>query len=96
MDNSIVGIIRRLQTEKRRILSEMARVESALAALDGASAGKRTKGLSRMSLAGRERIAAAQRARWARFRKNSPARIIRGQMARATSQSGRSGKKGKG
>jgi len=68
MDNSIIGIIRRLQNERKRIISEMARVESALAALNGAQA---PKGTPRMSMAGRERIAAAQRERWARFRKNA-------------------------
>ena len=48
----------------------VARLEAALAALNGGSYGKRTGTRSRMSAAARARIAAAQRARWAKVRRN--------------------------
>ena len=60
-------IVRQLQTEKDRLIRELRAIGSALAAF-GATSGKKMT-VRRISAAGRERIAAAQRARWAKLRR---------------------------
>jgi hypothetical protein len=62
--SSVVG---QLRSERARIAKELERLDAALAALNGAS-GKKRPGV--LSPAARERIAAAQRARWAKVRAN--------------------------
>jgi hypothetical protein len=54
----------------KELKAERSRLDAAINALEGVSsngAGPRKRGT--MSLAGRRRIAAAQRARWAKFKK---------------------------
>jgi len=76
MAKSIVNtIVDQLQTERTRLESELRRVSAALSAFGKAymNGGKPPKAAERsrrgtISAAGRKRIAAAQRARWAKVR----------------------------
>jgi hypothetical protein len=73
---NLTGVIRQLQKERQRVHGEMKRLNAALAALGsfGNLGGKAVKGIrtprkrSPMSAAARKRIAAAQRARWAKWK----------------------------
>jgi hypothetical protein len=64
---NIGGVVRMLKKEQDRLTKELRRIGAALAAFGTAAYGqrRRTRG---MSAAGRARIAAAQRARWAKVR----------------------------
>lgn len=69
------GIVRELKTQRDRAQREMERLNAALMALGGlGSRNGRSKGVRAakkrkpMSAAARKRIAAAQRARWARVK----------------------------
>jgi hypothetical protein len=70
------GVIRQLQKERQRVHGEMKQLDAALAALGslGNLGGKAATGIrapkkrSPMSAAARKRIAAAQRARWAKWK----------------------------
>lgn len=62
----MTAVIQQLQKERSRAAREVAQLDSALAALNG-TGGKRS-GTRPLSAAARERIAAAQRARWARVK----------------------------
>ena len=54
----------------KRLIEERNRLNAAIAALQGVSNGAPRRGRKRnMSAAGRARIAAAQRARWAKFKR---------------------------
>jgi hypothetical protein len=61
-----------LKQERNRLVAEMKRVEGALNALGNSSSGingtRKVAGKSRFSEATRARMAAAQRARWAKAR----------------------------
>jgi hypothetical protein len=57
-------VVRQLQKERKRLEDELERVSAALSAF-GKVYMKKTR---RISAAGRKRIAAAQRARWAKIR----------------------------
>ena len=63
----IASVVRQLREERDRGSEEVQRLDAALAALNGNSYGKRT-GRVTLSAAARARIAAAQRARWAKVR----------------------------
>jgi len=63
----IATVVRQLRKERERAAKEVQRLDAALAALDENSYGRRTGG-GRLSAAARARIAAAQRARWAKVR----------------------------
>jgi hypothetical protein len=63
----IATVVRQLRSERRRAANEVERLDAAIAALGGSTYGRRN-GDSRMSAAARERIAAAQRARWEKVR----------------------------
>ena len=65
MDN-LNGIVRLLKKEQDRLTTELRGIGAALAAF-GHTYGKGT-GTRRLSTAARARIAAAQKARWAKFR----------------------------
>jgi len=60
---NLTSVLYQLEQERTRLASELARLNNALSALNGT--GPSRKG--RMSAAGRARIAAGQRARWAKF-----------------------------
>jgi|SRR5579859_1845212 len=67
---NLAGVVQQLKRERDQAATVVERLDAALAALNGGSYGKRTRTRSRMSAAGRERIVAAQKARWARVRRN--------------------------
>ena len=64
----LAGIVGQLKKEHARAIKEVKGIAAAIAAF-GATYGK-TKKRRKMSAAARSRIAAAQRARWAKVRKN--------------------------
>ena len=66
---NLAGIVRQLKKEHARAVKEVKGIAAAIAAF-GAAYGKTTK-RRKLSAAARSRIAAAQRARWARARKNA-------------------------
>jgi hypothetical protein len=74
---NLTGVIRQLRKEKQRVHAEMERLNAALEALGSVGGLERKSKRSRMpkvrrpmSTAGRKKIAAAQRARWAKWKKN--------------------------
>lgn len=66
---TLAGVVQQLRRERDRAAETVEQLDAALAALTGVS-GKRTGARREISAAGRARIAAAQRARWARVRRN--------------------------
>jgi hypothetical protein len=64
------GVVKQLKKEHERLTREIKGIAAALAAF-GAAYGKGRGARGRMSAAGRARIAAAQKARWAKLRGNS-------------------------
>ena len=67
---NLAGVVRQLRRERDQTARVVERLDAALAALNGGSYGKRSGTRSRLSLAARARISAAQRARWAKVRGN--------------------------
>lgn len=67
---NLTGVVRMLQQEQNRLTREIKAISAALAAF-GATYGRGKRSSARMSAAGRARIAAAQRARWAKVRGKS-------------------------
>lgn len=67
--SNLTGVVRLLKKEQDRLSRELRGIGAALAAF-GHAYGKGT-GTRNLSVAARARIAAAQRARWARVRKNA-------------------------
>jgi hypothetical protein len=65
---SMAGVVQQLQQERDRAAKTIKQLDAALAALAGGSHGKRTGTRRTISAAGKARIAAAQRARWAKVR----------------------------
>jgi hypothetical protein len=65
----MAAVIQQLQKERERAAREVAQLDAALSALNGV-AGRRGRTRT-LSAAARERIAAAQRARWARVKTNT-------------------------
>jgi hypothetical protein len=63
------GVVQQLRKERDQAARTVEQLDLALAALTGVS-GKRTGTRRKMSAAGRARIAAAQRARWAKVRRD--------------------------
>jgi hypothetical protein len=73
---NLTGVVRQLQKERQRVHGEMERLNAALAALGSlgeiggkSKASRAHKGRRPMSIAARRKIAAAQRARWAKWKK---------------------------
>jgi hypothetical protein len=64
------GVVQMLKEEHERLTKKMKAITAALSAF-GAAYGKQTGTQGRMSAAGRARIAAAQRARWAKVKAKS-------------------------
>jgi len=64
---NLAGVVQLLRKEHGRLTKELHGVRAALAAF-GSAYGKRTGTRGRLSVAARARIAAAQRARWAKVR----------------------------
>ena len=66
------GVVQQLRKERDQAARTVEQLDAALAALDGRSSyGRRTGIRRKISAAGRARIAAAQRARWAKIRRKS-------------------------
>lgn len=65
--NNLVVVLRKLEQERTRLASHLGRLNSAISALTGVSHDG-TRPVPRISAAGRARIAAAQRARWAKVK----------------------------
>ena len=63
----LAGLVQQLKKERDQAAKTVQRLDAALAALGGTS-GRKTGGGNRLSAAARARIAAAQRARWAKVR----------------------------
>jgi predicted transcriptional regulator len=66
---NIADVVQQLQKERDQAARTVEQLDAALAALAGTS-GRRAGRRGRLSAAARERIAAAQRARWAKARAN--------------------------
>ena len=64
------AVVRLLKAEHDQLNKQLQGISAALSAF-GAAYGKRTARRSKMSAAGRERIAAAQRLRWSKLKRNS-------------------------
>ena len=63
------GIVKMLTKERNRVQLQLSGLNAALSAFAGVYAGTKPSGKKRtISAAGRKRIAAAQRARWAKIR----------------------------
>ena len=60
-------VVKQLHQERNRLSSQMEALNRAISALDGVSSNGARRGRG-MSAAGRARIAAAQKARWARIK----------------------------
>jgi hypothetical protein len=73
--NNLAGVVRLLRKEQDRLTKELRGIGAALAAF-GNTYGRRT-GTRNMSASARARIAAAQRARWARVRETAKVVPIR-------------------
>jgi hypothetical protein len=67
---NLAGVVRQLKNEHHRLDKEIRAIAAALAAF-GASHVKPASTHRNISAAGRAKIAAAQRARWAKIRKSS-------------------------
>jgi hypothetical protein len=67
---NLAGVVQQLRKERDQAAKTVEQLDAALAALNGLASGKRTGTRTRLSLAARARIAAAQRARWAKVRRN--------------------------
>jgi hypothetical protein len=63
---SVSGIVKQLKKEHTRLTDELHKVSAALTAFVGVYRGATPKRKGTMSAAGRKRIAAAQRTRWAK------------------------------
>jgi hypothetical protein len=66
----IQTVVQQLELERRRLQTELHKVSAALTAFGNAYLGRAKPGMKKrtISAAGRKRIAAAQRARWAKVR----------------------------
>jgi ABC-type hemin transport system substrate-binding protein len=83
--NNLTGVVRLLKKEQDRLAKELRGIGAALAAF-GKAYGKGT-GARKLSASARARIAAAQRARWAKVREN--AKVVPLRRKRTISAAGR-------
>ena len=67
---SMAGVVQMLRNEHDRLAREMSAIGQALSAF-GAAYKKQPGNRGKMSAAGRARVAAAQRARWAKLKANN-------------------------
>jgi hypothetical protein len=69
-------VVRSLMSEQKTLQSKLSQVEAAISALRGMSRNGRSVGVRPkrvLSIAARRRIAAAQRARWAKYKQQKKA-----------------------
>lgn len=67
---NLAGVVQQLRKERDQAAKTVEQLNAALAALNGGSYGRKTGTRRNISAAGRARIADAQRARWAKVRRN--------------------------
>jgi hypothetical protein len=67
----VSSILKQLKVERDRVAKQLSGMDAALRAFAGVYGGKPSRKRRKMSAAAREKIAAAQRARWAKFRKSA-------------------------
>lgn len=67
---NFAGVVQQLRKERDQAARTVEQLNAALAALNGASYRRRSGTRRTISAAGRARIAAAQRVRWAKLRRN--------------------------
>jgi hypothetical protein len=63
---NLTSVVNQLQQERTRLTAQLERLNTAISILNGTSGNRTRRGT--MSAAGRARIAAAQRARWAKVK----------------------------
>jgi len=86
---SMAGVVQMLRNEHDRLAREMNAIRQALSAF-GAAYGKQGVIRGKMSTAGRARIAAAQRARWAKIKTNTTeSKVVTSPQKRTMSAAGR-------
>jgi hypothetical protein len=68
---NVSSIIGQLKLERDRVERQLTGLNAALMAFAGAYGGEATNGRRKISAAGKKRIAAAQKARWAKVRGES-------------------------
>ena len=87
---NLAGIVKQLRTERDRVQGELSRLNAALQAFVGVYSGSTKSKLKRrkMSAAAREKIAAAQRARWAK-RASSADKVVAPKPKRTMSAAAR-------
>jgi hypothetical protein len=68
---NVSSIIGQLKKERDRVETQLTGINAALTAFVGVYSGSATNGKRQISTAGRKRIAAAQRARWAKVREKA-------------------------
>jgi hypothetical protein len=71
---NLSGIVRQLKKERDRVEQQLTGLNAALAAFAGVYRGGKPTRRRKMSVKSRAKIAAAQRARWAKFRAKRRAR----------------------
>ena len=67
----VSSIVKQLKKERDRVVKQLSGMDAALTAFAGVYSGSARNGKQQISAAGRKRIAAAQRARWAKVRGES-------------------------
>jgi hypothetical protein len=68
---NLSGIVKQLKKERDRVAKHLSGLNAVLTAFAGVYGGKPTRKRRKMSAKSRAKIAAAQRARWAKFRKGA-------------------------
>jgi hypothetical protein len=82
--SQLAVVVRLLKTEHDRLSMQLQGISAALSAF-GAAYGKPKARRSKMSAAGRERIAAAQRLRWSKLKaRNGPTKAVSSTPKRRT------------
>ena len=86
---SMAGVVQMLRSEHDRLARQVNAIRQALSAF-GAAYGKQGVNRGKMSAAGRARIAAAQRARWAKIKSNTTElKVVTSPQKRTMSAAGR-------
>jgi hypothetical protein len=68
---NLSSIVRQLKKERDRVEKQLSGLNAALTAFNVYGGGKQIRKRRKMSAKSRAKIAAAQRARWAKFRKSA-------------------------
>jgi hypothetical protein len=85
---NLSGVVRQLKAERDQVSREVERLDAALAALNGSYGSWRAR-RGTLSTAARARIAAAQRARWAKVRAGNKGSVMTMPKKRTLSASAR-------